>query len=129
LKNLAYIAKVWGITCLVSPLIYFLSTGFLDFNDIEGFVQLIGISLLFGLVLSFPTMFIIGCIIYYYENLNREKVLYISVAIGVFGTFTTFAIVDIHSFTSISKAMYFPLTYALVLIISLFMFYPKTKNA
>src|SRR5690606_19649952 len=92
-----------------------------NFEEIGGFAQLIGISLLFGLVLSIPVFILMSYFLYYFSNkLNDSiKIILLSV-LGFTGTFSTFAIVDTHSFFHFSKALFFPLTYALVLVITLY---------
>lgn len=133
MRKLVYLLKVYLVTIAFSPTLYFVLDGnfnlSFDSKSLIGFLELILIAIVMGGVLSFPTFIILG---YYIASFSGKKNVLtnklILFFIGFIGTFATFAIIDSHSFTSISPALYFPLTYALVLVLSLIIFYPKLNE-
>lgn len=131
--KLVYLIKVYLVTIIFSPTLYFLLDGNLNlsFNSkaLIGFLELILIAVIMGGILSSPTFITLGYFLNVYSiKLSRLLLLIFLCLISLLGTFATFAIFDSHSFFHLSKALYFPLTYALVLVFSIIVFYPKSTK-
>lgn len=133
MQKLIYLIKVYLVTIVFSPTLFFVLDGnfnlSFDSKALIGFLELIFIAVVMGGVLSSPTFIILGYFLSIFSlKLNRLILLIFLCLIGFLGTFSTFALFDTHSFFHLSKALYFPLTYVLVLVFSIIIFYPKSTK-
>jgi len=128
LRDLAYIAKVWGVACLVSPIV--LIIGFKVFNfKISDFLYILPGTVIVGLIFSAPTFILLACILYNFSyKLSKPIKVVLIFIIGLLGICATFAIVIGRNFFHFGEDWYFPLTYALVFVLSLIVFYPKSAK-
>lgn len=121
------------VTILVSPTLFFILQGDVQPNFEWKFLYELGILVLIagfmGGILSIPTFIAMGyyLVLVSYKKTKLFNKITLSI-IGFLGTFLTFGIFDSHSFSSLDSQMYFPFTYAVILVISVWIFYPKKWN-
>lgn len=133
MKNLFYLVKIWVVTILVSPILFFSLQGEARPNFEWIFLydlgQLVLIAGLMGGFLSILTFIAMGyyLVLESYKRSNLFNKITLS-SLGFLGTFLTFALTDKHSFTSFGSQMFLPLTYALILVSSVWIFYPNKTN-
>jgi hypothetical protein len=122
-----YSIKVWLFTVIVSPLLLFLILGLIinsaKWNSILDSWMMIGFMMLYGLVLSIPSMLLFWLIQRQLKNnLNENKTKLILSAYSFFSVWITFYIFDRGFVERGFQQIFWVVIYSLTIVIGVWIF-------
>ncbi|GGB78164.1 hypothetical protein GCM10007424_17830 [Flavobacterium suaedae] len=122
-----YFLKVWLTTLLVSPFIIFISLSIIDNNnwlDIEQTGPLAFLFILAGIIFSLPSIglfYLLGRKLQQH-NINNKSIKITLSIYAVISIFVTFSLLGDAFTTVYNKDFVFPLSYSIIMAISIFLF-------
>jgi hypothetical protein len=122
-----YSIKVWLFTVIVSPLLLFLILGLIinsaKWNSILDSYMMIGFMMLFGLVLSIPSMLLFWLIQRQLKNnLNENKTKLTLSVYSFFSVWITFYIFDKGFVERGFQQIFWVVIYSLIIVIGVWIF-------
>lgn len=122
-----YSIKVWLFTFIVSPLLLFLILGLIinsaKWNEILDSYMMIGFMMLYGLVLSIPSMLLFWLIQRQLKNnLNENKTKLILSVYSFFSVWITFYIFDKGFVERGFQQIFWVVIYSLTIVIGVWIF-------
>lgn len=122
-----YSIKVWLFTVIVSPLLLFLILGLIinsaKWNSILDSWMMIGFMMMYGLVLSIPSMFLFWLIQRQLKNnLNENKTKLILSVYSFFSVWITFYIFDRGFVERGFQQIFWVVIYSLTIVIGVWIF-------
>lgn len=122
-----YSIKVWLFTVIVSPLLLFLILGLIinsaKWNEILDSYMMIGFMMLYGLVLSIPSMLLFWLIQRQLKNnLNENKTKLILSVYSFFSVWITFYIFDKGFVERGFQQIFWVVIYSLTIVIGVWIF-------
>ena len=122
-----YSIKVWLFTVIVSPLLLFLILGLIinsaKWNEILDSYMMIGFMMLYGLVLSIPSMLLFWLIQRQLKNnLNENKTKLILSVYSFFSVWITFYIIDKGFVERGFQQIFWIVIYSLTIVIGVWIF-------